>query len=111
MISMGIDAGKYRRAFEIVLKQLREIRAAKMTREELGSTKKRIASQLLGIPDSPSRLISFYYSQRTNGGSADLKEWVRRVAAVRAADVAAVARKTALDTIYFLRPPSAARKK
>jgi len=104
MISMGIDAASYRKALDIVKRQMREIGEGKITRAEMQKTKKRIGAQLAGIPDSPPRLISFFYNQSVNGGSTDLAGWLRRIAAVKASDVAAVARKTEIDTIYFLRP-------
>ena len=104
MISMGIDAAGYRKALDIVRRQMDEIRRGKITRAEMSKTRRRLASQLYGIPDSASRLISLWYSQDVNGGSQDIERWRRRIVAVRVCDVSAVARKTETDTIFSLRP-------
>jgi predicted Zn-dependent peptidase len=65
-----------------------------------------IANHLREMQDSATEMISYDFNAVLSGRSRTVDELQQQVQAVTAADIAAIANKTELDTIYFLRDRS-----
>lgn len=102
-VSSGIDADQYERARDEILKQLDACCLGEITAEELEGAKLSILSSLRGIPDSPGALESFYGTAAVSGMLWDIPEYMERIRAVTAEDVARVAKQLKLHTEFLLR--------
>jgi predicted Zn-dependent peptidase len=70
---------------------------------EMNQTKAMIANHLRELQDSANEMIGFDFNAVLSGRERTTDELLAQVRAVTAEQIAAVARKTELDTIYFLR--------
>lgn len=102
-VSCGIDAENYERTKEEILRQLQAVRQGEITPEELEGAKKAILSSLRATPDSPGAMEGFYATAAISGMKWDIPEYMDRVRAVTAADVAKVAQTVELHTVFLLR--------
>ena len=102
-VSCGIDEAQYGRAREEILGQLEACRRGEITREELEGAKMAILSSLRAVPDSPGALEGFYGTAAVSGMNWDIPEYMDRIRAVTAEDVASVARRLQLHTEFLLR--------
>ena len=102
-VSCGIDEAHYEQAKAEILRQLEEIQNCNITPEELEGAKMAIVSSLRGTPDSPGALEGFYGTAGISGMPWDIPEYMDRVQAVTAGDVARVAQTVKLHTVFLLR--------
>ena len=102
-VSCGIDAERYAQAREEILRQLEAVRRGEITAEELEGAKLSLLSSLRGVPDSPGALESFYGTAAVSGMLWDIPEYMERIRAVTAGDVARVARSLRLHTEFLLK--------
>lgn len=102
-IQSGIEIDNFDRALDIIQKQLDEMQAAQITDSEMEQTQTMLANQLREMQDRPHQLIDFYYHGILSGRRRLLDDFLRQLSATTIQDVARVARKINLDTIYFLR--------
>ena len=102
MVHAGIDLTKFDKCLEVILAELESIRAGKVTDDEMEATRRAMMERARAVLDSPARAIAGLYERRLSGTVKTVEESLREVAAVKREDVVEVARKTKLDTIYFL---------
>ena len=102
-VSSGIDPENYEKAKNEILVQLDQCRQGNITAGELEAGKKAILSSLRATPDSPGALEGYYATAAISGLNWDVAEYMRRVSAVTAADVAAAAGTVKLHTVFFLK--------
>jgi predicted Zn-dependent peptidase len=102
-IQSGIEIANFDRATEIIEKQLEGMRTGSYSDLEMNQTKAMIANHLRELQDSANEMIGFDFNAVLSGRERTTDELLAQVRAVTAEQIAAVARKTELDTIYFLR--------
>lgn len=102
-IQSGIEIGNFDKATEIIQKQLESMRSGQYSELEMSQTKAMIANHLRELKDSANEMIGFDFNAVLSGRERTADELLRQVEAVTAEQIAAVARKAELDTIYFLR--------
>lgn len=102
-VSCGIDEENCELAKAEILGQLEACKQGDITPEELDGAKKAILSSLRGTPDSPGSLESFYATAGISGLKWDIPEYMDRVAAVTAEDIARVAKTLELHTVFLLK--------
>ena len=102
-VSCGIDEENYGRAKEEILAQLRDCQEGKISDGELEAGKKAILSSLRATPDSPGSLEGFYATASISGLNWTLEEYMERVRAVTAADVARAAATVKPHTAFLLK--------
>lgn len=102
-IQSGIEIGNYAKASTIIQEQLEEMRSGNYSELEMSQTKAMIANHLRELLDSANEMIGFDFNAVLSKRERTAKELLEAVQAVTAEQIAAVARKTELDTIYFLR--------
>jgi predicted Zn-dependent peptidase len=103
LVHAGIDADAYARARRLILKQLDDLKAGRLTANELALARGILLSGLRTLHDSPARVIDFALERTVNRMPADLDDLLRRMAAVTAGQIAQAARTIELDTVYLLR--------
>lgn len=101
-IQSGIETQNYRKAVDIILKQLEEMRAGNISDLELSQTKAMIRNQLSEIQDSAFEMISFDFNRQLSGKERSAIELMEQVEAIGADEVKAAADTFKLDLIYFL---------
>jgi predicted Zn-dependent peptidase len=103
LVQAGIDTKNYARARGLILKQLDDLAAGKVTAEEAKLARGVLLSSVRGMRDSPGALIEFGLERSILGLPADLDRLLRDLRAATIRDVAKAARTVKLDTVYLLR--------
>jgi len=103
LVQAGIEAKNYARARKLILAQLEDLRAGRVTPEELKLSRGVLLSAVRGMRDSPGAMIDFGLERAVHGLPADLDRLLREIPAVTHKDVGNVARNVKLDTVYLLR--------
>nr|WP_170312197.1 pitrilysin family protein [Paenibacillus sacheonensis] len=102
-IQSGIEFGNYDKAKTIIQEQLEEMRSGSYSELEMNQTKAMIANHLRELQDSANEMIGFDFNAVLSKRERTAMGLLEEVQAVTAEQIAAIARKTELDTIYFLR--------
>jgi predicted Zn-dependent peptidase len=102
-VQSGIEFGNYEKATDIIQKQLESMRSGSYTELEMNQTKAMIANHLRELQDSANEMIAFDFNAVLSGRQRTADELIAQVESVTAEQIAAVAGKAELDTIYFLR--------
>ena len=103
LVSSGIEFQNYEKAKGEILAQLDACREGKIEDWELQAAKRAIVSSLRAGMDSQSRMEDYWSGQAAAGLEEDQEALIARVEQVTAAQVAEAARRTKLDTVYFLK--------
>ena len=99
----GIDYAQYRKTRELIQEQLEEIIQGNITDAEMENTRRGLLNQYRVQEDSPARLIGFYLDSHVGGRYHTLEEARENISRVTREEVAEVARRVKLDTVYLLR--------
>lgn len=103
LVSSGIEFEKYKQAKEEILAQLESCRRGEIEDWELVGAIRSIVSALQTTLDSQGRLEDFWLGQIAAGESEGPEALAGRVESVTKEQVAEMAKKVRLDTIYFLK--------
>ncbi len=103
IVSSGIEFQNYDKAKAEILAQLEECRAGRFEPWELEGARQAVISSLRSTMDGQGRLEDYWLGQAASGLEEGPEELARRVSAVTAEQVSAVAQGLELDTIYFLK--------
>ncbi|MED4728094.1 pitrilysin family protein [Aneurinibacillus migulanus] len=103
MIMSGIETANYEQALTIIKEQLDMMRRGEITDVELNQTKAMLTNQLRETRDSAAAIASMDYNGRLSGRRRSLEEILDGISRTTKEDVARVAQKVEIDTIYFLR--------
>ena len=101
-MASGIDSKNRSRATEEILTQLDEIRRGNVSAAELSAAKRSLEYSYVQIYDSPFSLQAFYASRELSGVNETVEECKRRILDVTAEQVCELARRTVLDTCFFI---------
>lgn len=102
-IQSGIEIANYDKALSIIEEQLAQMRAGKMTDQELQKTKATLINQFRERLDSAYGLIDFAHHMQSAKRAWSLEQLIEAIQQVRKEEVVQVAQNVELDTIYFLR--------
>jgi predicted Zn-dependent peptidase len=102
-LSAGIDFDQYDRVRQEVMTQLEACCREEISPEELTAAKQALIAQLRSTHDSPGAIEGYYATSALSGLSLTPAEYMQAVAAVTCADVARVAKRLQLHTVYFLK--------
>lgn len=103
LVSSGIEFQNYEKARGEILAQLDNCREGKIEDWELQGAKRSLVSALRSGMDSQGRMEDFWSGQAVAGLEEGPEELIARIEAVTTGQVAEVARKITLDTVYFLK--------
>lgn len=105
VIAAGIAPDDYDKVRDIIDRQLAAMVTGRITAAELDHTKRGLINQLLSRQDSPGQLISFHLDGSVGGRAYTINELIGGIEAAGREEIAAVAERIRLDTVYLLRPP------
>ena len=103
LISSGIEFDKYQQARDEILAQLEACRRGEITSDELEGARRIVITALDSTLDSQSRLADYWLGQAAADLTQTPQELAHCMEQVTMDQVADVANKLQLDTIYFLK--------
>ena len=103
VVAAGIENKNKGKAVREVLRQLRKMRAGKITENELNMAVRMMVSQFRSLEDEPTAMERWYLSRDLAGVAVSHEEIAKQIECVTVADLARVAKLVSLDTVYFLR--------
>lgn len=103
LIGSGIETKNYEQAREIIEEQVENIKAGKITSEEMENTKRALLNQFKIIGDSPSSLLGFFLDGIVGNRDERVECLMERIENIEMDEVVEVAQKVFLDSVYFLR--------
>ena len=102
-VSAGIDFDQYNRVRQEVMTQLEACCRGEISQEELTAGKQALMAQLRSTHDSPGAIEGYYATATLSGLAMTPADYMQAVEAVTQADVARVAQRLQLHTVYFLK--------
>ena len=75
----------------------------KFNEDDINNAKNIIISTVDGIEDSQDSEISYYFSQELTSKFVSIEDYIKNINKVTKQDVAAIAKKIKINTIYFLK--------
>ena len=102
VISSGIEIANKDKTIKIINEQLEEIVKGNITEYEYEAAQKSIKTGIKSIKDSQLQLVDFYLSQFITKSDDSPDMVIEKVKNVSVKDVADIASKIKLDTIYFI---------
>ena len=102
-VSAGIDSHKDTQVRREVMAQLAACQNGQISQEELTAAKQALIAQLQSTHDSPGAIEGYYATAALSGLKWTPEEYMEKVSAVTAADVARMAAALQLHTVYFLK--------
>ena len=102
-VSSGIECEKMPVVRAEILAQLDACRRGEFSRQELDAAKQAVINSLRSTHDAPGAIESYYATAALSGLGLTPAEYIRKVEAVTAEDVAKAAQSLTLHTTYFLK--------
>ena len=103
VVSAGIENKKKGRAGREIMRQLRRMRAGKITENELNMAMRMMINQFRAIEDEPTAMERWYLSRELAGISVSHEEVAKAIEEVTVRDLSRIAKMVTQDTVYFLR--------
>jgi len=104
MISSGVESTNFEKAKTIILEQLDDIKAGKVTGEEYETSIKALENSLRNLADEPIQLVDFCLGQSIIGSDDSVEEILKKIRSVKLDDVLKISQKINLDTIHYIKP-------
>ena len=101
--SSGIEFQNYETAKREILSQLEDVKAGKITDDELEGARRILINQYRSIEDEQGRMEEYWLGQAAAGTEDAPETLATRLETVTREQIAQVARKLELDTVYFLK--------
>lgn len=102
-VSAGIDTDKEPEVRRQILEQLDACCRGEITEEELTAAKKSLRSGLTAVHDSPGAMEGYYSNIALSGLTMNTQAYIGAVEAVTPEQVADVAKKLKLQSVFFLK--------
>lgn len=106
IVSAGIENKNKGKAVREILRQLRRMRAGKISDKELTMAIKMMVSQFRSIEDEPAVMERWYLSRALAGISVSHEKVAEEIERITVRDLSRIAKQITLDTVYFLRGSS-----
>ncbi len=103
MIRAGIEIENYKKALEIIKKQLEDMKKGKFTDEDIQSAKNLIFATINNIEEEQDTEISYYFGQELANSNVTIEEYKSKIEQVTKEQIEEVANNIAINTIYFLK--------
>ena len=109
-IKCGIEIKNYKKAMEIIRKQLEDMKNGVFTDEDIENAKKGIISGIKSIDDEQDTEITYYFGQELTNTKTSLEEYIEKIQKVSKQDIIKVANSVTVNTVYFLRDNESAKE-
>ncbi len=101
-VNAGIEFENFEKAYNEILAQLDSIRNGEISDFEFTSSISAIQNDLESYKDNQRMMQVYYLGQRVAGTDYDIDTLKEKIGRVTAEEVAEIAKKTELNTVYFL---------
>ena len=102
-VSSGMDVKNRQLAEEEIIRQFDDIRNGKISEKEITAAKRSLSNIYKQIYDNPFDIQSFYSTRQLFGRLESPEECMEKISAISADNVASLASKTVLDTVFFVK--------
>ena len=102
IVSAGIEDKNYQQTLDIIEKQIEDMRKGDFEQEVFDNTQSGLRNQFNVEEDNPALVINRALDDMLSGRVEDTGQLLERLSAVTRDDVARVAEKIKLDTVFFL---------
>jgi len=102
IVSSGIDVANKQKAQDEILRQLELTRAGEITEAELAAARNSLKNSYRELYDNADSIKSWYTSRMLVGRDDSPEDAAAAIETVTAEDIANMAKRVTLDTIYFL---------
>lgn len=102
-IRCGIEVENYKKAIDIINKQLEDMKSGNFSEEDMKNAKNFIEEMIEGITDEQDTEISYYLGQELSGHTMNFNQYKEAVDKVKKEDVVNLANQITTEMIYFLR--------
>ena len=102
-VAAGIDTNRETEVRGQILAQLEACRQGQITPQELTAAKESLRSGLLASQDSPGAIEGYYANAALSGLALSPADYIRAAEAVTAEQVAQLAQKVKLHSVFFLK--------
>lgn len=103
LIRAGIEIENYKKALEIIEKQLEDMKNGEFSDEDIKNAKRLIISTIDNIEEEQDTEISYYFGQELAGTAKSIEEYRQKIEFVSREDILNIANNIKLNTIYFLK--------
>lgn len=102
VISGGIEINNKDKAYEVIMKQLEDMKNGNISDYEFESSVKSIETGIKSLKDSQLQVVDFNLSQTIAGTKDSPDDIIEKVKKVTRQDVMEIAKNIEMDTVYFL---------
>ena len=102
-IKCGIEIKNYKKALEIIRKQLKDMQNGIFTDEDIENAKKSIKSGIRSIDDEQDTEITYFFGQELTNEKISTEEYIKNIEKVAKEDIIKIANSLQINTIYFLK--------
>ncbi len=102
VISGGIEISNKEKAYEVIMKQLEDMKNGNISDYEFESSVKSIETGITSLKDSQLQVVDFNLSQIIAGTKDSPDDIIGKVKKVTRQDVMEIAKNIEMDTVYFL---------
>ena len=102
-IKCGIEIKNYKKALEIIRKQLKDMQNGIFTDEDIENAKKSIISGIRSIDDEQDTEITYFFGQELTNEKISTEEYIKNINQVSKEDIIKIANSLQINTIYFLK--------
>ena len=102
-IKCGIEIKNYKKALEIIRKQLKDMQNGIFTDEDIENAKKSIISGIRSIDDEQDTEITYFFGQELTNEKISTEKYIKNIDQVSKEDIIKIANSLQINTIYFLK--------
>jgi len=102
-VRAGIDIENYKKALNLILKQIDDIKNGIFEQEDLDNAKRFIYAGIDGIKEEQSTAIIFYYGEEMSANQITVDEYYEKIESVTIDDIINLAKKVEINMVYFLK--------
>jgi predicted Zn-dependent peptidase len=102
-VNAGVEFENFQKAYDETLVQLEEIKKGNISEHEFNSSISAVINTCRSYYDDQRALASYYLTEKISGRDLSLEDYIENLQKVTVEEVAAVAKKIKLDTVYFLK--------
>ncbi len=102
VISCGIDSSNKEKTFDIIIKQMEDMKKGNISDYEYESALKWIETGTNSLKDSQLNIVDFYISQSIAGTEDSFDSVIEKIRKVKKEDLVTLSKSIKLDTVFFL---------
>ena len=101
-VNCGIEIANYKKALELIRKQIEDMKQGDFTEEEIENAKKTIIATIKTIDDEQDAQIMYWFGQEFSKLKATTDDYMKNIEKITKQDIINIANNVSINTIYFL---------